>query len=334
MLSCLAPRPLRSGSAFTLVELLVSLGIVSTILLLLANATGTVATIWSQGERRVQTIQNARGALEMITREMTPAIVDTRMQYIILPGDELEDAGATQVPPQSPAALWMAPMGDQGDLRCLGIYLYRDDLNRRYQLKRLYIPPNHPSGYFPKFANRNDVTDTELRTSPLDASWFTRHWNEDAFNEEDINNKDVVVSTLADHVVALWLQPIDQLGNAIPWVSRSNHHPTTTLIYNSAAYFVTASSAPFSDGSSTRYMAHSDRVMRANRIPAALDITVITVDQTAIDSGLDIPAQINVFADDALNLAASIKAFQQQLSDNGIHTARAFSTRVKLLNGG
>ncbi len=323
-----APR----RQAFSLVELLISMAILSIMMLFLANITGTVSNTWTSSEKRVETFQSARAALEIITREMTPAVVDTRMQFSIFPGTQLETMGAKNIVPEAPVVLWMAPLGEQGDLRCVGYYLYRDDDRKFYRLKRIYIAADNQDGFFPQMSDELDPHDSRLRTSPTDALWFTRGWKSPAFDEEDPDNKKVVVSTVADGVVAFWVQCLDLLGNPIPWVSESPIHPPTNLIYNSSSYFQMATSVRFDGGETFLYL--TEDTMKGNRVPAAVDITVVTIDVRTLAKGFFIPDQKNVMTPDgALDVKESIEAFNAALRENSITDARTFTTRVKLVNG-
>jgi hypothetical protein len=181
--------------------------------------------------------------------------------------------------------------------------------------------------------NATTARDTTLRTSPINATWFTRYWDAAAFDDEDPDNADAVVSTAADGVVALWVQAIDLLGNPIPLLSKAKNHPKSTLDYNSAAYFQVATTKAFDDGSFV-YLAEQGMSMKANRVPAAVAITVITVDQTILQRSRPLPTQVNVVtAAGVLDVPASIQAYEKELSATGIHNARVFSTRALLANG-
>ena len=162
---------------FSLIELLVAIAVLSIMLLMLAEMTGTVADTWARGESRIETYQSARAALELMTREMTPAVVDTRTQFVVMPVEELEKGGATNLAPETQVALWMAPLGEQGDLRCVGYYLYRDDMKRFYRLKRIYIKSAYDDSndqrvdYFPLKQAVGDTrrAERDYSTSPSDA---------------------------------------------------------------------------------------------------------------------------------------------------------------------
>ncbi|MEM9479381.1 MAG: prepilin-type N-terminal cleavage/methylation domain-containing protein [Verrucomicrobiota bacterium] len=327
-------------SAFTLVELITSMAIFSVMLLILTSMTGTVINTWTASETKVDTVQNARGALELITREMTPAVIDTRMQYVIMPGDAFVRDGSlagVNIVEDAQVALWMAPLGEDGELRCVGYYLARDESSELYQLKRIFVPEEDedgdPHAAFPLMRVVGTASRVR-RTSPTNADFFLEGFNRRAFNENSRNSSRLIVSTVADYVVAFWVQAIDILGNEIQWVSNSRVHPGTRLHYNSAAFFHAATSTPFDDGSSFVYLSQTEQAMKGNRVPASVDITVATIDQVSLERGLVPPIQANIEDPRGfLDIEESVRLYMDELEELGFKNARSFSTRVKLLNG-
>lgn len=338
---------------FSLVELMVAITVLSVIMIFIAGITGTVSDTWSNSERRLESYQSARGVLELMTRELTPAVVDTRMQFAVFKAETLERAGAKNVVGNAPAIIWMAPIGEQGGLRCVGYFLTRDSARDFYRLKRIYIPPydpldpDKPNNYFPRFSSKGNPRDTSLRVSPLNAVWFLRNWDATAFDDDDPFNRDVVVSTVADGVIAFWIQCFDILGNPIPWVSESSVHPqiaATPMIYNSAAYFQAATTVPFSTATGETFLYLNDTTMRGNRVPAAVDITIVTIDSRTLVRGVNLDPVLDQYeqgkldimdasGNGTLDLDASVQAFNDLLLANGIFETRTFTTRVKLVNG-
>jgi hypothetical protein len=315
------------------------MALLSFLLLMLSSITDSARHAWTDGKRRAETFQSARTALEVMAREITPAIVDTRMQFVIAPGELLTSAGAQNVAPETPAILWMAPLGENGELRCVGYYLFRDTERKFYRLKRLYVGPKNVDGevesYFPRMINLKDQRDATLRTSPVGAKWFTRNWGRQTFDEENPQNTRAVVSGAADGVIAFWAQPLDVLGNPIPSLAEAANHPKSDLIYNSAAYFQVATSRPFENGASFMYLAETPQSMKANRVPAAIDFTVITLDSDLLaKDGIVIPTQVNVLEKGGvLNVEQSTRQTIDLLRAANINTARVFTTRAKLTNG-
>lgn len=307
------------------------------LLLVLAGVTDAAGRAWRGGQSRTESFQSARTSLEIMARELTPAVVDTRMQFVVAPASVLAAAKATNVAPEAPVLLWMAPLGEDGSLHCVGYYLYRDEARKFYRLKRIFIPAptnTKPSPYFPRMVNKSDLRDETLRTSPIDARWFTRSWDTRAFDEEDTQNTDVVVSAAADGVIAFWAQCLDVLGNPIPLLASSKVHPQSELYFNSAAYFLVATSTALDGGASFQYLASSPQVMKANRVPAAIDLTIVTIDSRTLARGVKLPVQKNITSGDgSLDVEKSVQDFEAQLQKGGIYNARTFSTRAKLVNG-
>ncbi|WP_050024166.1 hypothetical protein [Verrucomicrobium sp. BvORR034] len=338
-----SPSTGRAFSGFSLIELLLSVSLLAILLIVLTSFTDAAHRAWREGQSRTETFQSARTTLELMSREITPAVVDTRTQFVISQGSQLTTRGALNVAPNSPAVLWMAPLGANGDMRCVGYYLYRDEARKFHRLKRIFISPTlppvgnatvgAPSPYFPKSVNLANPRDPSLRTSPINADWFLQNWDAKAFDEEDPTNQDVVVSTAADGVVAFWIQPLDLLGNPIPTVKDDPNHPGSELLYNSAAYFQVATTTKFDNGKSFSYLSQTEQTMKGNRVPASVDITVVTLDSATLDRGLTLPVQTNVYETRVLNVEKSVNRFEEDLRALNIYNARTFTTRAKLING-
>lgn len=72
-------RQLRSG--FTLVEILVSLGVLSILLLVTANVINQVQKTWSAASARVSQFREARVAMEVLSRNISQATLNTYIDY-------------------------------------------------------------------------------------------------------------------------------------------------------------------------------------------------------------------------------------------------------------
>jgi type II secretory pathway pseudopilin PulG len=335
--------------AFTLVELLVSIALLSFLLLALSAITEAASRAWREGQSRTDTFQSARTALDLMARELAPAVVDTRMQFVIAPASILQtvakknpDLAKTFVA-DSPALLWLAPIGDNGELCCVGYYLSRQPEMQFYRLKRLYISPPKDENerkltFFPRLYNfaTYNAKDVTLRPSEKDATWFTRNWDATAFDDEDPDNTRAVVSSAADGVIALWVQPLDLLGQPMTVLAKAPNHPKSTLFYNSAAFMQFATTIPFEDGRGVSFLGGSggQTPLKANRVPAAIEVTIVTIDPATLARGVEVPEQTNEWnALGALDLEKSRAVFEEELRANGIHNARTFSTRARLNNG-
>lgn len=320
--------------AFSILEMLVAVSVFSGLLLLLSSVVAVVTDAWVKSEQTIQTNQRARAALELFTREVTPAVVDTRMQFIVAPGEDLDVVSAHNIAPNSPAAFWMAPLGTGGELRCVGYYLYRNEELKHFRLKRIYIRENNEDGYFPKLVDLANARNVGMRTDPVTSKWFTANWEKEAFDDNSAGNQKVIVSTVADGVIAFWVQCLDLLGNPIPLVSESENHPRSDLLFNSAAYFHMATSTPFDNGDSFVYLAKSPFVMKAHRLPAEMEITIVTIGDVVLDRDYSIPRMENVINENgSLNIGKSVNLFFEKLKTVGIKDAEVYTTRVKLSNG-
>lgn len=328
------PREARHRSGFTLLELLIAMSVLSIILLVLTSMTNTASSAWMRSEERVESSQSARAALELLSREMTPATIDTCQQFVVMPAETLSECGASGAVDHSQVAFWMAPLGKDGDLRAVGYYLQRVDERRFYRLKRIYIGPENED-YYPAGFDPENPTDPSILADAGDAGRFIGGLNDEAFDDANPENKSSVVSTVADGVIALWVQCYDLLGNPIPWVSEDELHPDSNLVFNSASLFKMATTKPFENGKSFIYFPDHDGAVKGNRLPAAVEITIVTLDNVTLDQkGNAIPAMENHFTEDgALDLDTSLAAFQKALATNGFDNARTHSTRVKLANG-
>ena len=319
---------------FSLLEMLIAMSVLTVILFVLASMVDSAGKAWTDSEERVETSQSARTALELVTREMTPATINTCEQFVVVPGKSLGGCGASSIVETSQAAFWMAPLGKDGDLRAVGYYLQRDDDRGFYRLKRYYVGPENED-YFPRGFDPENVDDTSILSEETSAARFLNRLDADAFNDSDPENKKRVVSTVAEGVLALWIQCYDLLGNPIPWVSEDENHPESDVIFNSAAMFVMATSEPFDNGKSFVYLSDKPSSVKGNRLPAAVGITVVTLDTASLERhGNDIPVMESVLTDDgALDVDSSLEKYQQALLKKGINKARTFTTRVKLATG-
>ena len=319
---------------FSLLEMLIAMTVLTAILFVLAQMVDTAGRAWTDSEQRVETSQSARTALELVTRELTPATINTCEQFVVIPGKLLSECGAPGAVDTAQAAFWMAPLGKDGDLRAVGYYLQRDDERGFYRLKRFYVGPENED-YFPRGFDPEDVNDTSILSEATSAAQFLDRLDPAAFDDSDPENTKRVVSTVAEGVIALWIQCYDLLGNPIPWVSEDENHPDSEIIFNSASLFVMATSEPFDNGKSFAYLADKPTSLKGNRLPAAVGITVVTLDTASLDRhSNNIPIMESLLTDDgALDVDASLGKFQQALLDMGINKARTFTTRVKLTTG-
>lgn len=70
--------------AFTLVELVLAMAITSLLIILLVNIAGTTSLAWQRGEAQAETHSNARGALNLLGRELQGAVIDLDLGFRVL----------------------------------------------------------------------------------------------------------------------------------------------------------------------------------------------------------------------------------------------------------
>lgn len=380
---CRVDRSLRrpAAGAFTLVELLTATAVLALILTMFGGLIGSVQKSWMSHEARTTNIQAARSVIDMLGRELAPAVVDTRMQFAIFQATHLashgHNYGWVEPVPNSPAMFWMAPLGPNGDLRMVGYYLIRPKaggpLTNGYRLKRLYASPvvenvadpTQPSRhiYFPRVStdalNSYDVLGPP---KPCDVEWLLENLDNKAMDDDNPLYDDWAITSIAmDNVVAMWIQAIDRSGRPIPWLSQSTNHPVGTtsppfdqlglqksqIMFNSASFFMQNISADPSATDSFYYKGGTynppSSHLRANAVPAAVEVTIVVIDEKELAriSAMKqlVPVQTNVLVSAAtgeqvLDVEASVGAFNQALVSARVTSARRFTTRIQMLNGG
>ncbi len=341
----------KTSSGHTLIEILVSIAILSGLALMLAGILGTASNNWVKGEEMVEASQAGRTALELIGREITGPVVGPQQQFIVLNGATLRGtapAKLPQVPSDSMSAFWLAPLGSDGQLRRVGYYLERVEERGFYRLKRLLTSPNDPQYSTPAQSSASQCP-ASTQTSSTSGGALLSDLDDPAFDDNDPNNDDAVVSTVVDGVIGLWFQSFDSVGNEIPWVSASEVHPVcesgeggeTGVAFNSASYFMMTTASEMDATDTTfEYYRETESATKGDRLPAAVEITLLTIDPISIDqaklrhSGATLPEMTTILDDDGvLDVEASVRDLKLRLEDLGITKARTFSTRVKLANG-
>ena len=167
------PKQGTDRGGFSLLEMLAAMTILTGILIILASMVDSAGRSWRDSEDRVETSQNGRTALELMTRELAPATINTCEQFVVVPGESLSECGAAGVVDTSQAAFWMAPLGKDGDLRAVGYYLQRVDDRLFYRLKRYYVGPENED-YYPQGFDPENVDDTSILSEETTAASVSR----------------------------------------------------------------------------------------------------------------------------------------------------------------
>lgn len=293
--------------AFTLAELLVAITILSLLVLLLTSLIGGVNRAWINGEQQVETFQDGRAILDLMSRELAQGSISPKLQMVQNP--TLTLTGASQRA-NSGSLFWQAQLAptDSGNLSEVGYFLTENTAAHTFQLERFFVPPTDSTNY-QIFANSpNDRT----------AFWVTSFVTTSTLN-----------TVLSDNVVAFWTRCLDVNGDPIPWLSSAATTNGDTgaapLQFNSAAHFQPAIRGQLS---SFKYTAQSSTV-QAHLMPAAVELTIITLDSKTMNRvRASIPA-LPVLTGPQ-DIPTAVTTFNQTLVANKVRTARTFSTRVIL----
>jgi prepilin-type N-terminal cleavage/methylation domain-containing protein len=321
-MSALSQR--RGGrKGFTLVEMLVAVGVFTLIMSLFLVTTQGVQRIWTQSERKVESMQNGRAVLELFSRELAGALVSDRHQFVQSPNLSPLVNKTPQVAPNSPSLFWIAPVdstsrassGAAPSNPCeIGYYLTRDDATGTFRLNRLVIPPESPF----------------YEAGKVEVPWDSAPWltatDSSVFDPASPNSG---VSPLAEGVVAMWIRCFDLAGHPIPWLgSAPGLSAAAPLQFNSAAPFqMTDRSAPFPGGATFQYLASS--TAPAHRLPGSVEITLVLIDARTLARKPAIPAMPAPTTVE--DVPAQIRQFQDDLNAAGL-PAETLSVRVPLAN--
>lgn len=285
-------RQIQSG--FTLIELLIGFAILSFLVILLASLVSGISRAWTAGERQVSEFQDGRAILELIGRELSQAAISPNLQFVHDP-----DLNGTPQRANSDCIFWQSPGAstNAGNLSEIGYYL-----GDNYELKRFYVPPSDPTNY-QIFTSPNQPTDT---ASP----WLTK-----------FVTKSSLSTTVTGGVLAFWARCLDVNGDAIPWLASAPPR------FNSAAHF-----QPAIPGQSNSFKyTNAGSTVRANLLPSAVELVVITLDAQSFRRNPTIPG---LPVENGPNDLPSVRdTFSQQLISNNVTTARTFATRIRLMNG-
>lgn len=96
----LRPNPALRRAAFTLVEIMVSLAVLTILLLISAQVIGQVQSTWSASNARVSQFREARIAFDILSRNLSQATLNT---YIDYDSNYLATAGSSSAASSSPA---------------------------------------------------------------------------------------------------------------------------------------------------------------------------------------------------------------------------------------
>lgn len=131
---------MRKGSAFTLVELLIAMTILTLLVVLTASLLSSVSKAWVSGQQQVETFQDGRAILNLIARDLSQAVISQRLQFIQNPGSlnpQRGDAGRVPIAlgkggGAAGVARGWEEITDEGDL----VQVFLVDARRRFAFAR------------------------------------------------------------------------------------------------------------------------------------------------------------------------------------------------------
>ncbi|PTY06481.1 hypothetical protein DB346_00930 [Verrucomicrobia bacterium LW23] len=320
------PHRRRRGSGkrgVTLIELIVSMGVFALLLGILLVTTQGVQRIWISSFQKVDSMQTGRAVLELMSRELTGALVSDRFQLVQTP----RLTGLVTTPPavaaNSSSLFWIAPVDTPSRTRpgatstslCeIGYYLTRDDAAGIYRLNRFLLAPDSPW----------------YQAGTTAPAWNTTPWlsacDPSLFDPESTN---CAVSTVADGVVGMWIRCLDTAGNPIPFLSAApGLAGATPMQFNSAAPFQMAGrDGAFSSGDTFQYLTAS--AQPAHRLPGSIEITLVLVDSRTLARKPMLPTMPPPTT--AVDIPDQIREFQAELAEARI-PAETLVVRVPLTN--
>ena len=296
-----APSSIRK-TGFTLVELLIAITILTSVVVLLTSLLSGVSRAWIAGEQQVETFQDGRAILELISREVSQALISQKLQFVQNP----TLTGVNQRA-NSSSLFWQAGLTPttNGNVCEVGYFLVEDPAQHTFQLKRFFVPPTDATNY-QIFANP---------PSDSAALWVTNFVGNATLN-----------TVVSDGVVAFWVRCMDVNGDAIPWVP-----PAPPLHFNSGAHFQPAVPSP-APSPNFKYTNPSSTA-QAHLLPASVELILVTVDSKTMQrSRASIPS-LPVLTGPQ-DVPSAVITFNQDLVANKVQTARTFSKRLALKNSG
>jgi len=242
-------------------------------------------------------------------------------------------------------------------------------LPTKYELVRFNIAPN--STATSQTANSNHgansslywILDPPTAYSPIisDAYSWPEYSDAPWVTTLSAANFQASCSVVSDGVIAFWVRCLDKNGDAIPWLYQSSLYSAaspavTTLKFNSAAAFIPAilgshTNLVTSDPTSFAFTSPPNGIsvldtagstlnnsvtgtVAANRLPSAVELTIVTLDSRTLARNPTIPAIPTPPATGgAADIPNEIQTFMNSLVTNNIKTAKAFSTTIRLVNG-
>ncbi len=248
-----ARRPRRRG--FSLVELLISISVLSVLLLMIVSLLDKTQETWGAAKTRVSQFRDARIAFESLTRNLSRATLNTYYEYYDDAGDRMvvaygRQGGTSEVPLQpsyydrfselhflvddaarlfsgdvetnTHAIFFQAPLGDveTAQYRNLGNLLNGRGYFIHYSDDSAQMPGFLASTYPPKFRSRlMEYRPPSERNRIYDTPDDYTDWYGQDFGEVTANSR-----VIADNIIALVISPLlSQEDNPVSYSIAPNY---------------------------------------------------------------------------------------------------------------
>ncbi|TLD68889.1 prepilin-type N-terminal cleavage/methylation domain-containing protein [Phragmitibacter flavus] len=301
------PQRQHLKKGFTLLELLVSISILSILILVLAQVSSMVANTWSSGNARADRRANGRSLVDFIARELRSASLPVA-QPRDAAGNIMTDYPDLQFVHNPPtvsggpngfkyphAIFWQAPIANDlsaGDLATIGYFVRWDTSTStpRAMLCRYFVNPNDPA--YTIYDNASQwITDTTLdAVAPGDNKTPSNATQPNAYR-----------GLFADNVIAFWAQCHDASGNIID-ATTATTTTASTKSFDSRVDYTGADSS----GEPKTYTAPT--------LPHSVDVAFVLVDsRTAALFTPAIMGEIKALSNNLAATSASSATFLEAL---------------------
>ncbi|PTX97465.1 hypothetical protein DB346_20945 [Verrucomicrobia bacterium LW23] len=330
--------PIRPGTrsrrrAFTLVELMVSLVMMTLLLTLFFSMVVEISKVWQQAQARMEPRVSGRTVLDILGRELEMAALpeDRLMLYTSTTATPVGTAMNLQMlvnPPQLTAAtflnphavFWQAPAvsAQEGNMAELGYFIRWDTTtkpgNPRATLYRMCIKPG----------------DAQYRIYSDPTAWLSDSIVDAAAPAIDAAAADnIYKGWMADNVIGLWVRCLDPLGNPI----------TRTALATTYGPYVYDSRLGYSYTSGTKTMVCSGRTVSTSNyqilatLPPSMEVAIVILDAAAADRLTAKPTYPASATPTRASFWKDIDDFVAALPPQVRKGARIYSTRVTLKSG-
>ena len=303
----------RRREAFTLLELLVSMAILSILVVILSQMINQASTAWARGESNKERMQDARAVVEFMSNELQSALLpvnrptQTGIQFVVNPA-----AITSGTFNNRDSVFWQTPQATdqtQGDVAEVGYFVRWDatvSSNPRPILCRFFVNPG-------------DTNFLIYSTDP-DTPWLSKKMLDAV--APGIKSNDPLKNYLglfAENVLGLWVTALDPIGQPITLDATGA---------NITGSFDSRMGYKYTDSNG------ATQIQSACSLPAAIDLGLVTLDSRSakrITPGLQ--AKIQTLAATSASAQAFVASAQ---SDPAflpiIQGLRYFQTKVFLQN--